>query len=495
MKLLNAGHLTAAEKQAWTALRQAPVTILQIGEGNFLRGFFNWMIEVCRDKGLFDGGIAVMQPRPTGKANIEKLAAQDGLYTLVIRGIDNGKPIEKRRIINVFSRVFNAYEEWDAFLRLAESPDLKMVVTNTTEAGLIYRPETYTGEPLPSTPGKIALLLYHRYNTFAGDKNCGLVFLPCELLARNGDTLREIVLKHAADWGCPAAFLDWVKEHNVFLNSLVDRIVTGYPDEAQAEQWFSEWGYRDELLVTAEPYHLWAIEADPAMEHLLPLRRAGLNVHWTDDLTPFQQRKVRLLNGAHTWMAPIGLLSGIEHVRAFVEHPALGPLMRDLVTFDLVPTLPYPEADMRAYAETVFERFANPFIRHRLADIALNSLSKFKARLLPALAFYAARSEPIPPRLVLGLAGLLRYGQVEQTGDGRFIGTDFAGERYEVRDDAKALSRLAEIWRAADGAPLVDTLHKLLSDTSLFGADLSAWPGLTEAVAHQWNHLELEAGR
>lgn len=495
MNTLNRLLLPEKDRQRWETVRQAPVTILQIGEGNFLRGFFDWMIQLCRDKGLYDGGIAVMQPRPTGKANIEKLMEQDGLYTLVIRGLRDGKPIEEKRIISVFSRMFNAYAEWDAFVRMAENPDLTFVVTNTTEAGLVYRPEALTDGPIQSTPGKLAFLLHHRFQTFAGAEDRGLIFLPCELLERNGDTLREGILQYAKDWGYSQDFINWVNDRNRFLNSLVDRIVTGYPDDEQAERWFAEWGYRDGMLNTAEPYHLWAIEAEPGMDDLLPLRKAGLNVHWTDDLTPYQQRKVRLLNGAHTWMAPLGLLHGVEHVRAFLEHPNLGRKIRDTVFRELVPTLPYPETEMKAYAKTVFERFANPYTRHRLADIALNSLGKFNVRLLPALAHYAERNEPIPEGLVLGLTGLLRYLKVTASDDGRHVGTSLSGIPYEVRDNPAALERIAGIWAdAANGEPLSVTLRKLLSDTSLWDQNMAEWPGLAEAVADCWNNLEKENG-
>lgn len=463
----------------------APVTVLQIGEGNFLRGFFDWMIQTSRDKGLFTGTVAVTQPRPTGRAKIEALADQDGLYTLVTRGLENGKPVERREMISVFAEAFDPYTDWPRFAALAVRPELRFLVSNTTEAGLAYSPEPLGAGPIHSFPGKAAYVLYKRYEAFGGAPDKGLILLPCELLERNGDILRELVLRYAADWGLPDGFADWVRSSNLFLNSLVDRIVTGYPEEAQAEAWFAEWGYRDAMLTTAEPYHLWAIEGDPSLDDELPLAKAGLNVHWTDDLKPFQERKVRLLNGVHTWMAPIGLLHGVETVRELLEHPSLGQAVREAAYAHIVPALPYPEADMRAYADAVFERFANPYIRHRLADIAMNSLSKFKVRLLPSLAYYAERGETIPARLAEGFAGLLRYYRVEADGSGGFAGRTLGGEPYAVRDDAEQLALMADIWREAAqrGETAAVAIGRLLAETRLWERDLSGWHGLAEAIA------------
>lgn len=485
MNMLNRDCLNDEQKEQLEKLKNAPVTLLQIGEGQFLRGFVDWMLHGCREQGLFEGGVAVVQPRPSGASKIATLTKQDGLHTLVIRGLENGSPIERREIVSVFSRVFDPYAEWPRLIELAVSPDLRFVVSNTTEAGLAYAPEPLQEGPIASFPGKIAYLLYSRYEAFHGDPDKGLTFLPCELVERNGDTLRDAVLLYADDWGLPQPFREWVISHNRFLNSLVDRIVTGYPSVEQAEAWFSEWGYRDAMLNTAEPYHLWAIEAKPEMDEQLPFRTAGFNVIWTNDLRLYQQRKVRILNGAHTWMAPLGLLRGVEHVRALMEHPELGAMVRATVLEDIVPTLPYDAAEMREYAHSVFERFANPFIRHRLSDIAMNSLSKFKVRLLPTFACYTERGGHFPEKLAIGLAGLLRYYKVNRVEDGSYMGQTFDGERYVVRDDASALAIVSRIWEEAErnGSTVVQAVSGLLAEQSLWGTDLSLWSGLAEQVA------------
>lgn len=493
MTTLNRSHLNEEQLLSFEETVSGPITVLQIGEGNFLRGFFDWMIYESKKQGLYKGSIAVIQPRPGGKPKIEALAKQDGLYTLVIRGLENGESVQRKEVISVFSKVFDPYSNWDDYLALAENSELQIVVSNTTEAGLVYRPEELIeGQPIQSFPGKLTQLLYRRFTYFNGDPKRGLICLPCELLERNGDELRSCILKYSDDWGYSEAFKQWVLEHNRFLNSLVDRIVTGYPDEAQAEAWFNEWGYSDPMLSTTEPYHLWAIEADPQLEELLPLQKAGLNVHWVDDLRPFQLRKVRILNGAHTLMTPIGLLQDMEQVREAMEHQVLGELVRNTVEQEIIPVLPISVEELRAYASDVYERFLNPFIRHRLANIAMNSLSKFKVRLLPSLLAYRERGESVPTGLALAFAGLLRYYKVKQV-NGGYEGATLSGASYIVRDDAAMLEKIAAVWLKSDeqGWSTEQSVMKLLSLEEIWGLDIAAeWPELAAKVSS--NIVEME---
>ena len=493
MTTLDHRQLNEEQTRIYEEMKQAKITVLQIGEGNFLRGFFDFMLHECRKQGLYEGSIAVTQPRPGGKPKIDALASQDGLYTLVVRGLENGERVERTEVITVFGSVFDPYSDWGNFLALAEHEDLQVVVSNTTEAGLVYRPEELVeGQPIQSFPGKLTALLYRRFNHFNGDPERGLVCLPCELLERNGDELRSCVLRYSDDWGYPEAFKHWVARHNRFLNSLVDRIVTGYPDEAQAEAWFNEWGYSDPMLSTAEPYHLWAIEAEPELEKLLPLRRAGLNVHWVADLKPYQLRKVRILNGAHTLMTPLGLLHDVEQVREAMKHPALGPLVRAAVETEIIPALSIAKDELQAYAGEVYERFLNPFIRHRLADIAMNSLSKFKTRLLPSLLHYAAGGRAVPSGLAQGFAGLLRYYKVKRTEAG-YEGKTLSGALYTVRDDAAMLETIAAVWSVAEEKQwsLEQTTVELLSLESVWGRDLAAeWPELAAALSAKIAEME-----
>jgi len=308
-----------------------PIKVLQIGEGNFLRGFFDWMIHECNKQGHFKGSIAVTQPRPAGKGKIEEVKRQDGLYTLMLRGFHQGKKVEHTEIISVFSKIIDPYEEWMEFLALSENPELEFVVSNTTEAGIKYQPiPLEEGKPMESFPGKLTAFLYHRYQHFNGDAKKGLIMLPCELLERNGDSLKQYVLKHSRDWDLPKPFMEWVDRDNLFLNSLVDRIVTGFPAN-ESDTLFAEWGYKDTLLNTAEPYHLWAIEGDPCIDQRLPLQQSGLNVRWVKDLTPYQMRKVRILNGSHTLLAPLGILSGLEEVKQAIDHPEFNQFLSNAI--------------------------------------------------------------------------------------------------------------------------------------------------------------------
>ncbi|MCQ6559834.1 tagaturonate reductase [Paenibacillus mendelii] len=493
--LLNPNVLSEEQRHMFEAMKGSPVTVLQIGEGNFLRGFVDWMLHECRKQGLFAGSAAVTQPRPSGAPKIEALRNQEGLYTLVTRGLENGERVERQEMIAVFAEVFDPYSNWEQFLKLAESPELATIISNTTEAGLAYRPEELVeGVPVASFPGKITLLLYRRFLAFDGAEDRGLILLPCELLERNGDELRRCVLQFSEDWGFPESFRQWVVRSNRFLNSLVDRIVTGYPED-EAEAWFAEWGYRDELLNTAEPYHFWAIEAEPELDARLPFRRAGLNVHWVHDLKPYQLRKVRILNGAHTLMTPLGILLGLEQVRDVMGHDELGVFVRETVMNDIIPVVPLPEEELKDFAAAVFERFSNPFIRHRLSDIAMNSISKFKVRLLPTLLYYSECGERIPDRLIQGFAALLRYYKVDRLDDGSFVGRTLTGQQYTVRDDAGFVEELRTAWSSAEAEnagipPQHLKARRLLVCTPVWDQDLSAVKGLAEAVGNQLDKLE-----
>lgn len=494
---LSRAALTGDAAARCDAMKRYPVKVLQVGEGNFLRGFVDWMVHRCHLQGLFEGSVAVCQPRPSGAHRLAALREQDGLYYQWTRGLKDGRLVDEAELVAVFGRTIDPYAEWEDWLALAELPELELVVSNTTEAGLTYQPtEWRPGEPILSYPGKLTLLLYRRFEAFGGAAAKGLLVLPCELVERNGDKLRELVLRHAADWELPEAFKAWVTQHNRFLNNLVDRIVTGYPDGETAEARLAELGAEDRLLNAAEPYHLWAIEGEPELDARLPLARAGLNVVWTDDLQPYQLRKVRILNGAHSLMASIGLLNGLETVGEAVGHPVYGGLVRAAIMDEIVPSLPLPADEMRRYAEEVLERFANPYVRHRLSDIALNSLAKFKTRLLPTLVAHAERTGELPPRIVLAFASLLRLYRVRQGADGGYVGSRLDDEPVALRDDAEALAELAALWaRRERGELTADGLAgAVLGRADWWGRDLNALAGLRAAMAAELTRME-EAGR
>ncbi|WP_440118771.1 tagaturonate reductase [Paenibacillus sp. QZ-Y1] len=479
-------------------MMERPVKVLQIGEGNFLRGFADWMLHESARQGKFHGSVAVTQPRPGGKAKLEQIREQDGLYTMITRGLSQGEPVERTEMISVFSQFINPYEEWQAFLELAELPSLEFVISNTTESGLKYTYSEYVqGEPIPSFPGKLTVFLHQRYLRFDGDPSRGLVHLPCELLEGNGDVLRSCVLRHSEDFGYSEGFRSWIENHNLFLNNLVDRIVTGAPTREEADSLTNRWGYEDQLINTAEPYHFWAIQADEALDKKLPLKQAGLNVHWVKDLKPFQLRKVRILNGAHTLMSSLGILQGKQHVRETMEDSQFGPWIREVVHQEIVPALDMPDHHLDQYAEEVFERFLNPYIDHKLQDIALNTVGKFKVRVLPTLLAYEQKQGKWPVGLVRGYAGLLCLYRPVNTADG-YMGQRLNSEAVLLRDDMDVLAALARHWEGYD--PLNRDQQQLdlrvanvLSDSTIWGENLDEREGLRDALVHEIVLLEGES--
>jgi tagaturonate reductase len=454
-------HIKAAPSVDW------PEKVLQFGEGNFLRAFVDWMIDCLNEADRFGGRVAVVQPIAQGL--VDMLNDQDGLYTLLLRGIEKGEVTEQRRLITALSRGIDPYTQWEAYLACAENPDLRFVISNTTEAGIAYVEEAWDPDRCPdSFPAKLTALLYRRFTCFDGAADKGLLILPCELIDKNGQHLKEIVLRLTKEWELPASFANWVETHNVFFNTLVDRIVTGYPRD-EAEKLEAELGYQDRLLDTGEIFHLWVIEGDVQYRSELPLDEIGLNVIWTEDLAPYRERKVRVLNGAHTLTVPVALLSDLETVKAAVEDPRVGAFMRRAVFSEILPHLDLPQAEKEAFADSVLERFANPFIHHRWIDIALNSISKFKTRCLPTLADYMADRGSAPPLLSFSLAALIRFYK-----------------ESEVRDDAAVLSFFQEVWKSQAGEDRTSCeaiCRQVLANTAFWGQDLNTLPGLTTAVS------------
>ncbi|MFS0560791.1 tagaturonate reductase [Terribacillus sp. 179-K 1B1 HS] len=468
-----------------------PVKILQIGEGNFLRGFIDWMIQEANSQGNFNGGIAVTNPRKSGSEKIEKLKKQKGLFTLLTKGIQKGKTIESSQIIDVFSKIIDPYREWNEFLHLANEPELKFVISNTTEAGLVYIPcDVMEDIPLETFPAKLTYFLYKRFEHYSGAPDKGLMLLPCELVEQNGQALKEIVLSHCRDWNLPHAFISWLHDHNAFLNSLVDRIVPGFPNE-EAETIFKESGYEDSFLNVVEPYHLWVIQGDDRLDDQLPLKKSGLNVHWVDDLKPFQLRKIRILNGSHTLMAQLGILMGIELVREAVTHEKMAPFIKNTIEEEIVPSLELDLTESLAYGESVLERFLNPFLHHRLSDIALNASSKFRSRLLPTLKAYRIRNNRLPENIMKALAALICFYKVESI-EGKYVGRDFNGKTYVVRDSEQVLEFFQAQWSRyeSEGLSLHDMTKEILQNKVLWGVDLHAMTGMTEKTVELLTEME-----
>ncbi|MDR3435328.1 tagaturonate reductase [Telmatospirillum sp.] len=456
-----------------------PINILQFGEGNFLRAFVDWQIDNANGQGLFKGGVAIAQPLPKGMA--EPINAQEGLYTVLLRGIEGGQEVEQRRVVSCVQKALNPYEQWDAMLSLVSDPGLRFVISNTTEAGIADADEAYTPGKCPDNfPAKVAALLYARYQKLGGTKATGLVFIPCELIEANGTNLKRIVLLHAKRWKLEPAFSAWVEKDNYFLDTLVDRIVPGYPAN-EAAALCKSWGYQDNLIVAAEPFHVWVIQGPKELGEEFPLHKAGLNVIWTDDQQPYRTRKVRILNGAHTASSLAAYRSGLDTVKSMIDDPIVSAFLKKVMFEEIVPFVPLPEAERQSYAASIMERFSNPYIRHELISIALNSVSKWKVRVLPTVKDYAAGKGKAPAGLSFSLAALLWFYKGEMKGSD-YIGTRNAGT-YPIKDDAAVIKILSTAWNEAKPGQAAALATKLLADTRLWGEDLTKVPGLAEQAS------------
>ena len=448
------------------------------------------MLNEMNSRGLFNGSAVLLQPVNQGLVGI--LNEQDGLYTLLTRGIRDGKPVETRQIITAVRRGLNPYTDWATALELMRRPELRVAVSNTTEAGIAYVEEPCTPGVCPNSfPAKVTALLYERFRTFGNDTARGLIFLPCELIERNGAKLREYVLQHAAAWGLSEEFQRWICEANYFLNTLVDRIVPGYPRE-DAARLAGELGYEDRLMVTGELFHLWVIEGPAHLAEEVPFAKAGLNVIWTDDMTPYRSRKVRVLNGAHTCSVLAAYLAGLDTVGEMMADPEFGQLVKQAVFEEIVPCLKMDDEERRSYAAAVLERFQNPFIRHELLSISLNSVSKWKVRVLPSLLDYLDANGKLPSVLTFSLAALIRFYDGVSAGN-ELLGTR-DGQPYPIRDDAPVLAVLERAWSThrTDLATLVATV---LGSEALWGTDLTRIPGLAEAVTGHLQRIVQQGAR
>ncbi|MDR0669737.1 MAG: tagaturonate reductase [Treponema sp.] len=476
-----------------------PERILQYGEGNFLRGFADWQVDILNEKTNFNGNVVAVQPRNRKGAQGALINAQRGLYTTVLRGLKGEKRTEEIRVVRSLSRCVNPYTQFDEYIACAENPELRFVFSNTTEAGISYgEGEELHDRPQLSFPGKVAAFLHRRYEYFRGDPSKALVFIPCELIERNGDTLRRVVERHAAAWKLGEDFARWLGAC-VFCNTLVDRIISGFPGN-EAETLWEKLGYRDDLLTAGELFYLWVIEKPktapgvPAWDYRreLPLEEAGLNIVWTDTLDFYRTRKVRILNGAHSSTALAAYLYGLDTVDQCVTDPLVYRFMRQAIFDEIIPSIDLEngpgkgtgvEALVR-FAHETLERFANPFITHQLLSIGLNSVSKFKTRILPSIFSYQKKYGRPPRALCCSLAALIVFYRGRIVTDGEMEGCRIKNQeefRYPIRDNGEILRYFADIWTAPDGSR--NLVHRALSCPELWGEDLSLYPALEDAVS------------
>lgn len=421
-------------------------TVLQFGTGNFLRGFADYFIDALNKQGLYDGKIVVVSP--TNSKAVEKINSQNGRYNLLLRGIENGNEISSINEINSINRAINPYENFKGFLSLAKNPDLHFIVSNTTEAGISFDDTCkITDKPADSFPAKLTQFLYKRYKNNLN----GFVILACELIDNNGKELEKCVLKYAEKWELGKDFITWIKSENTFCNTLVDRIVTGYPKD-EAEHIFDEIGYRDNLLDTAEPYHLWVIEGD--FEDELPFQKAGFNVIWTDNVALYKKMKVRILNGSHTSLVFPSLLCNVETVGESLKDEQLNAFLNTCLFDYILPMLDNTD-EIKSFANAVLERFANPYIRHLWKSISLNSVSKFTARVLPTVNDYIDKNNCPPKPLVFSLACLIEYYKTNEVTD-----SEYAVD-YIKNNDIKSILSNTDLW-GQDLSGMLDTVNESL---------------------------------
>ncbi len=463
-----------------TAKAEYPIKVMQFGEGNFLRAFVDYMIDIANEKGVFDGSIAIVKPIAFG--NLDMFKEQNNLYTVLLRGKENGEVINSSRIITSVSKTLDCASDYDEYMALARLDTLRFVVSNTTEAGIVLD-ENDVFQGLPNTyPGKLTKFLYERYIAFNGAKDKGLIILPVELIEENGKKLQECVFALADIWNLPADFKNWLNDSTVFCSTLVDRIVTGYP-RGYADKVCEELGYEDKLVDIGEPFALWVIESEKDISGELPLDKIGLPVVFTDNHKPYKERKVRVLNGAHTASVLAGYLYGIDIVRDCMSDETMGKFIRQVVMDEIVPQVNLPYDEVKDFANSVFERFENPFIDHALLSISLNSVSKWRARVLPSFKDYCKNNGQLPKLITFSFAALLAFYSSNDLREDGLYAKRANGDEYVIHDDKAVLEFFAENCGKAD------FVEKVCKNTAFWGEDLSAYSGFAEAVLTWYEKL------
>ena len=463
------------QKYTGFLLQNAPERILQFGEGNFLRAFADVFIDILNEKCGFDGKIVLVQPVGTTSASADRINAQEGLYTLLVRGRKNGEKIDQSRVISAVSRCLNPRRDYDALLQCADNPDLRFIISNTTESGIVFDDSCAAGDrPPASFPAKLTRFLYERWK----NRLPGFVILSCELIDHNGTELKKCVDRYIGLWHLEKEFQDWVDAENIFCSSLVDRIVPGYP-KADAPEICAALGYEDSCLVAGEVFACWVIEGPASILSELPFDKAGLPVAFVDDVDPYKKRKVRILNGAHTSMVPGAYLAGRNIVRECMQDPVIQGYMNKALYGEIIPVLTdLPHDEVMQFAAEVTDRFNNPFIDHRLLSIALNCTAKWKSRIMPTVLEYHAMYGKLPPVLTFSFAAYLTFYHAGQTRTENSLIGRRGADTFEIQDSPDVLDFF---YACRDDA--VDSLASaVIKNESFWGTALKNLPGFDEAV-------------
>lgn len=471
-----------------TAKVERPIKVVQFGEGNFLRAFVDYMIDIANERGVFNGDVVLIKPIEFG--SLDRFHKQECQYTVQLRGIVDNKPQKINRIVTSVTDAVDPYKEYEKYNDLAKLDTLKFVVSNTTEAGIVFdENDNFDFCPPISYPGKLTKFLYTRFEKFGADPDKGLVMLPVELIDDNGLHLKECVLKLIEKWNLPDEFKTWVEEACVFTSTLVDRIVTGYPKD-EAASMCEEFGYQDDILVTGEPFALWVIESSRDISEDLPLPKAGLPVVFTEDHHPYKQRKVRILNGAHTSFVLASYLCGNDIVLESMKDPTVLNYIKRTLYEEIIPTLTLPKEDCEEFAKAVLTRFENPYVKHEHLAIALNSVSKWRARCMPSFVGYIEKFGNVPAHLAFSLAALMSFYTGESIEDNALIGLR-NGQKYQIRDDAAVLNFFKENSNKDTKA----FVHATLTNLDFWGQDLSLLPDVENTVAGYLEDIRTNGAR
>lgn len=467
--------------------KEMPERVVQFGEGNFLRAFVDYMFDEINAQDLFTGGITLIQPIAGGEFLRNVLNEQEGLYTLIARGRENGEKVSDKRLITCVNRCINPYVDLETYNGCAKNPELRFVVSNTTEAGITWKEEEMvTDVPQDSFPAKVCNFLYVRFKEFNGAADKGLVFLPCELIDDNGKMLKKYVLQHAENWKLGKEFTDWIENACVFTSTLVDRIVTGYP-RSEAKDLCEQFGYEDNAIDTSEIFHTWVIEGPAELAEELPFPKAGLKVIYTPDVKPYKKRKVRILNGAHTCSVLAAFLAGKDTVGELMDDNRFFTYLEKVLNNEIIPTITGPDLsyeDLKSFADAVFDRFKNPFIRHELLSISLNSTSKFEARVLHTIKEYVEKNNALPKILTFSFAAYVAFYRGDKIEDGALIGNR-NGADYPIKDDADVLEFYKGLWaetNIADKASVAALVKKVCANEKMWFGDLNKLDGFADAV-------------
>ena len=481
------------EKAGYTGylLKNAPERVLQFGEGNFLRAFADYWFDMANEKAGWNGKCVLVQPIAQGLTQL--INRQEGLYTLYLRGRQNGEKVDAKRVISSVSRCLNPYEkqDYDAMMDVAAGEALEYIVSNTTEAGIVYDPSCRLEDcPPASFPAKLTQVLLHRWR--AGRP--GVVVLSCELIDNNGKELLRCVNQYIKQWGLEEGFARWVNGDCTFCSTLVDRIVPGrIRDAAEAARLEDENGYRDALIDVGEVFGVWNIEGPEWLAEKLPFRAAGLNCPVVPDVTPYKKRKVRILNGAHTGFVLGAYLAGYDIVRDCMQDDVILGFMNRMLHEEVIPTLPLDRQDLEAFAAAVQDRFNNPFINHELMSITLNSTSKWRARNMPSLLEYAQTAGKLPPCLAMSFAAYIAFysSDIQALTEQGLVCRRPKGNEYTVSDDRWVL----EFYYSRRGVSDETLVHDVMTNEKMWGQDLPLVPGFEQAAAENLRRIRTEGAR